>query len=69
LIEICFSFSEALKVAGRKDTDIIIVVGEMRDLETISLALTCAELGILLFGTLHTNSASKTIDRIINAFP
>ena len=41
----------------------------MRDLETISLALTCAELGILVFGTLHTNSASKTIDRIINAFP
>jgi twitching motility protein PilT len=44
-------------------------VGEMRDLETISLALTCAELGILVFGTLHTNSAAKTIDRIINAFP
>ena len=41
----------------------------MRDLETISLALTCAELGILVFGTLHTNSAPKTIDRIINAFP
>jgi twitching motility protein PilT len=41
----------------------------MRDLETISLALTCAELGILVFGTLHTNSAAKTIDRIINAFP
>jgi len=42
---------------------------EMRDLETISLALTCAELGILVFGTLHTNSAAKTIDRITNAFP
>jgi twitching motility protein PilT len=41
----------------------------MRDLETIALALTCAELGILVFGTLHTNSAAKTIDRIINAFP
>ena len=55
-------------VASREDPDIILV-GEMRDLETISLALTCAELGILVFGTLHTNSASKTIDRIINAFP
>lgn len=62
------SFSDALKVASREDPDIILV-GEMRDLETISLALTCAELGILVFGTLHTNSASKTIDRIINAFP
>lgn len=62
------SFADALKVASREDPDIILV-GEMRDLETISLALTCAELGILVFGTLHTNSASKTIDRIINAFP
>lgn len=62
------SFSDALRVASREDPDIILV-GEMRDLETISLALTCAELGILVFGTLHTNSASKTIDRIINAFP
>jgi len=62
------SFGEALKVAGREDPDIILV-GEMRDLETISLALTCAELGILVFGTLHTNSAAKTIDRIINVFP
>ena len=62
------SFSEALKVASREDPDIILV-GEMRDLATISLALTCAELGILVFGTLHTNSAAKTIDRIINAFP
>ncbi len=62
------SFGEALKVASREDPDIILV-GEMRDLETISLALTCAELGILVFGTLHTNSAAKTIDRIINAFP
>jgi twitching motility protein PilT len=62
------SFADALKVAGREDPDIILV-GEMRDLETISLALTCAELGILIFGTLHTNSAAKTIDRIINAFP
>ncbi len=62
------SFSDALMVASREDPDIILV-GEMRDLETISLALTCAELGILVFGTLHTNSAAKTIDRIINAFP
>ncbi len=62
------SFADALRVASREDPDIILV-GEMRDLETISLALTCAELGILVFGTLHTNSASKTIDRIINAFP
>ena len=62
------SFGDALRVASREDPDIILV-GEMRDLETISLALTCAELGILVFGTLHTNSAAKTIDRIINAFP
>lgn len=62
------SFEEALKVASRENPDIILV-GEMRDLETIALALTCAELGILVFGTLHTNSAAKTIDRIINAFP
>ena len=62
------SFGEALRVASREDPDIILV-GEMRDLETISLALTCAELGILVLGTLHTNSAAKTIDRIINAFP
>ncbi|THB74802.1 MAG: type IV pilus twitching motility protein PilT [Desulfobacteraceae bacterium] len=62
------SFADALKVASREDPDIILV-GEMRDLETISLALTCAELGILVFGTLHTNSAAKTIDRIISAFP
>lgn len=62
------SFAQALMVANREDPDVILV-GEMRDLETISLALTCAELGILVFGTLHTNSAAKTIDRIINAFP
>ncbi|MCF6290607.1 MAG: type IV pilus twitching motility protein PilT [Desulfobacterales bacterium] len=62
------SFADALKVASREDPDIILV-GEMRDIDTISLALTCAELGILVFGTLHTNSAAKTIDRIINAFP
>jgi twitching motility protein PilT len=62
------SFADALRVASREDPDIILV-GEMRDLETIALALTCAELGILVFGTLHTNSAAKTIDRVINAFP
>lgn len=62
------SFGDALRVASRENPDIILV-GEMRDLETISLALTCAELGILVFGTLHTNSAPKTIDRIINVFP
>lgn len=62
------SFAEALRVASREDPDIVLV-GEMRDLETISLALSCAELGILVFGTLHTNAAVKTIDRIINAFP
>jgi twitching motility protein PilT len=62
------SFADALKVASREDPDILLI-GEMRDLETISLALTCAELGILVFGTLHTNSAIKSIDRMINAFP
>ncbi len=62
------SFSDALMVASREDPDIILV-GEMRDLDTIGLALTCAELGILVFGTLHTNSAAKTVDRIINTFP
>ncbi|MDQ7784376.1 MAG: type IV pilus twitching motility protein PilT [Desulfomonilaceae bacterium] len=61
-------FADALRVASREDPDIILI-GEMRDLETISLALTCAELGILVFGTLHTNSAVKSIDRIINEFP
>jgi twitching motility protein PilT len=62
------SFADALRVASREDPDIVLV-GEMRDLETISLALSCAELGILVLGTLHTNAAVKTIDRIINAFP
>ncbi len=62
------SFGDALKVASRENPDIILV-GEMRDLETIALALTCAELGILVFGTLHTNSAARTIDRVINVFP
>ena len=62
------SFSEALRSALREDPDMILV-GEMRDLETIRLALTAAETGHLVFGTLHTNSAAKTIDRIIDVFP
>ncbi|SDU01013.1 pilus retraction ATPase PilT [Verrucomicrobium sp. GAS474] len=62
------SFSTGLKAALREDADVILV-GEMRDLETISLALTAAETGLLVFGTLHTNNARKTIDRIIDAFP
>jgi twitching motility protein PilT len=61
-------FTEALRVALREDPDIILV-GEMRDLETIRLALTAAETGHLVFGTLHTSSAAKTIDRIIDVFP
>jgi len=62
------SFARALKSALREDPDIILV-GEMRDHETISLALTAAETGHLVFGTLHSNTASKTIDRIIDVFP
>lgn len=62
------SFSNALRAALREDPDIILV-GEMRDLETIRLALTAAETGHLVFGTLHTSSAAKTIDRIIDVFP
>jgi len=62
------SFSSALRAALREDPDVILV-GEMRDLETISLAMSAAETGHLVFGTLHTNSAAKTIDRIIDAFP
>jgi twitching motility protein PilT len=61
-------FSEALRSALREDPDIILV-GEMRDLETIRLALTAAETGHLVFGTLHTASAAKTIDRVIDVFP
>ena len=61
-------FSEALRSALREDPDIILV-GEMRDLETIRLALTAAETGHLVLGTLHTTSAAKTIDRIIDVFP
>jgi len=61
-------FSEALRSALREDPDIILV-GEMRDLETIRLAMTAAETGHLVFGTLHTSSAAKTIDRVIDVFP
>ncbi|MEN3943869.1 type IV pilus twitching motility protein PilT [Prosthecobacter sp. SYSU 5D2] len=62
------SFSDGLRAALRQDADIVLV-GEMRDLETISLALTAAETGLLVFGTLHTNNARKTVDRIIDVFP
>lgn len=62
------SFANALRSALREDPDIILV-GEMRDLETIRLALTAAETGHLVFGTLHTTSAAKTIDRVIDVFP
>ncbi len=62
------AFAPALKAAMRENPDCILV-GEMRDLETISAALQAAETGILVFGTLHTNSAAKTIDRLISAFP
>ncbi|MGH7848406.1 MAG: type IV pilus twitching motility protein PilT [Candidatus Binatia bacterium] len=63
-----YSFAAALRAALREDPDIILV-GEMRDLETIQLALTAAETGHLVFGTLHTSSAPKTVDRIIDVFP
>src|SRR5213082_954568 len=62
------SFPVGLKAALREDTDIVLV-GEMRDLETVSLALTAAETGLLVFGTLHTNNARKTVDRMIDVFP
>jgi twitching motility protein PilT len=61
-------FSEALRSALREDPDVILV-GELRDLETIRLALTAAETGHLVFGTLHTSSAAKTVDRIVDVFP
>jgi twitching motility protein PilT len=61
-------FGPGLRGAIREDTDVVLV-GEMRDYETISLALTAAEMGLLVFGTLHTNNAPKTIDRIIDSFP
>ncbi len=62
------SFPAGLRAALREDTDIVLI-GEMRDLETISLALTAAETGLLVIGTLHTNNARKTVDRMIDAFP
>src|SRR5262249_23657184 len=62
------SFAAALKLSLRQDPDIVLV-GEMRDWETISLALTAAETGLLVFGPLHTNNARKTGDRMVDAFP
>jgi len=62
------SFSQALHSGLREDPDVILV-GELRDLETISIAVTAAEMGILVMGTLHTNGAAQTVDRIINVFP
>jgi twitching motility protein PilT len=62
------NFTNALRAAVREDPDVILV-GEMRDPETIEMALNAAETGVLVFGTLHTNSASKTIDRVVNVFP
>jgi twitching motility protein PilT len=62
------SFADALRNAMREDADVVLV-GEMRDLETIALALTAAETGMLVFGTLHTNNARKTVDRMIDVFP
>lgn len=62
------SFADALRVALREDPDVILV-GEMRDLETIQMALQAAETGVLVFATMHTNSASRTMDRLINVFP
>jgi len=62
------SFAAALKGAMRHDPDILLL-GEMREMETIKLALSCASMGMLVFGTLHTNNAPKTVDRMINAFP
>ncbi len=66
--EHAINFPAGLKAALREDADIVLV-GEMRDLETISLALTAAETGLLVFGTLHTNNARKTVDRMIDVFP
>lgn len=62
------SFADALHSALREDPDVILV-GELRDLETISIAVTAAEMGILVMGTLHTNGCAQTVDRIVNAFP
>ena len=62
------SFASGLKASLREDPNVI-MVGEMRDLETIAMAITAAETGLLVFGTLHTSSAAKTVDRIIDIFP
>jgi twitching motility protein PilT len=62
------SFAAAVRAAIRQDADVVLV-GEMRDRETIQMAITAAEMGLLVFGTLHTNGATRTIDRIIDAFP
>ena len=62
------SFAAALRSALREDPDVILI-GELRDLETMSIAVTAAEMGILVMGTLHTNGAAQTVDRMINAFP
>ena len=62
------TFAQGLKASLREDSDIVLV-GEMRDLETIQLALTAAETGLLVFGTLHTNNARKTVDRLVDVFP
>ncbi|MGI9308030.1 MAG: type IV pilus twitching motility protein PilT, partial [Gammaproteobacteria bacterium] len=64
----CEDFADALHSALREDPDAILV-GEMRDLETVSIAVTAAEMGILVMGTLHTNGAASTVDRIVNVFP
>lgn len=64
----CKDFTSALRSALREDPDVILV-GEMRDLETVSIAVTAAEMGILVMGTLHTNGAAQTVDRIVNVFP
>jgi twitching motility protein PilT len=61
-------FAAALHSALREDPDVILI-GEMRDLETVSIAVTAAEMGILVMGTLHTNGAAQTVDRIVNSFP
>jgi len=64
----CDTFADALHSALREDPDVILV-GELRDLETISIAVTAAEMGILVMGTLHTNGAAQTVDRMVNTFP
>ena len=62
------AFARGVAGAMRQDADVVLV-GEMRDMETIALAVSAASMGMLVFGTLHTNSAAKTVDRIINSFP